>query len=124
MKKTFPLQSTRHKPPQVIDAIKHEIRKYLKRERRKELPEDADFWDFDCQVGQDGPQRVAKVGEIIAHIDEASKQDWPSVYIEIIAKPGKRTHAPREASRDKSDAPAVDKVIEVTAAPADAHDDD
>ena len=92
MKKTFPLQEPRRKPARVLDAIKHEVRKYLKRERRKELPEGADFWDFDCQVGPDGPARVVHVGELIGAIDAASTVGGEKVYNEILRKPGKREH--------------------------------
>ena len=53
MKKTFPLEVPGKKAPRVIDSIKHEVRKYLKRERRKTLPKGVDFWDFFCLVGQD-----------------------------------------------------------------------
>ena len=53
MKKTYPLASTSHKLPRVIELIKSDVRKYIKRERRKKLPKGADFWDFDCRVGAD-----------------------------------------------------------------------
>ena len=46
MRKIFPLEVHGLKPPRVIESIKHDVRKYLKRERRKALPEDVDFWDF------------------------------------------------------------------------------
>jgi hypothetical protein len=41
MKKTFSMTDPRHKAPRVVAAIKSDVRKYLKRERRKALPEDA-----------------------------------------------------------------------------------
>ena len=56
MRKIFPLEVPKHAPPRVIEAIKSDVRKYLKRERRKALPEGVDFWDFDCQVGDVQPQ--------------------------------------------------------------------
>jgi len=90
VKKTFPLKDPKHKPDRVVDGIKHQIRKYLKRERRKALPEGADFWDFDCRVGAQGSEQPVEVGEIIAAIDEAAKEEPESVYVEILAKPGKR----------------------------------
>lgn len=92
MRKTFPLEVSGLKPPRVIAAIKNDVRKYLKRERRKELPEGADFWDFDCQVGPDrATPEVAHVAEIIAAIDTASRENWATIYIEILAKPAHRT---------------------------------
>ncbi|MDP1685894.1 DUF6172 family protein, partial [Hydrogenophaga sp.] len=45
MRKIFPLtQEALHRDP-VLEAVKHEIRKYLKRERRRDLPEGVDFLD-------------------------------------------------------------------------------
>ena len=91
MRKTFPLESERLKPPRVIESIKGEIRKYLKRERRKSLPEGADYWDFDCRSGQDDESsEPLHVAEIKAAIDNASREGWKTVYIEILAKPGHR----------------------------------
>src|SRR5438445_150104 len=51
MKKTFQLKAEGKHPDRVLEAVKHEIRKYIKRERRRELPAGADFWDFDCKFG-------------------------------------------------------------------------
>ena len=47
MRKTYPLHIDGRHPDRVLDAVKHDVRKYLKRERRRDLPEGADFWDFD-----------------------------------------------------------------------------
>lgn len=94
MKKTFPLEVPNHKPPRVIEAIKAEIRKYLKRERRKTLPEGTDFWDFDCRTGKDATSaETVHVSEITKPIDAASLENWAAIYIEILAKPGYRTKA-------------------------------
>ncbi|MBT8042138.1 MAG: hypothetical protein KJN98_03140 [Pontiella sp.] len=51
MKKSFDLTHEKIKYPRMVEAVKNEIRKYIKRERRKELPEGVDFWDFDCRFG-------------------------------------------------------------------------
>jgi hypothetical protein len=91
MKKVFPLQSPKHQPARVVEAIKAEIRKYLKRERRKPLPEEIDFWDFDCRAGKDAESaETVHVSEIIKPIDQAAENEWESVYIEILSKPGTR----------------------------------
>ena len=52
MRKTFQLHVEGKNRDRVLDAVKHEIRKYIKRERRRDLPEGADFWDFDCRFGR------------------------------------------------------------------------
>jgi hypothetical protein len=91
MKKHFPLTSPKHLPTRVVEQIKSDIRKYLKRERKKPLPEGVDFWDFACKVGQGETSPESKhVEEIIPAIDQAAASDCTSVYIEIIATPGHR----------------------------------
>ena len=51
MKKTFQLVNEKIKYPRMIEAVKAEVRKYLKRSRRKDLPKGADYWDFLCKYG-------------------------------------------------------------------------
>ena len=53
MNKLFPLHHPRKADARVLDAIKHEVRKYVVRERRKPLPEDATGRTFTCRVGAD-----------------------------------------------------------------------
>lgn len=53
MKKTFNLTHPKIKVPRLVDAIKHQVKKYIKRERQKTLPKNVDFWDFDCRYGAD-----------------------------------------------------------------------
>ncbi len=91
MKKAFPKAVGKHAPARVIEGIKGEVKKYLKRERNKKLPEGTDFWDFDCRVGSD--QTSAETVHIAAlgkAIDEAAKQDGEEIYLEILAKAVKR----------------------------------
>ena len=95
MKKTFSLTSPKHQPARVVEQIKSDIRKYLKRERKKPLPEDVDFWDFNCKIGLgDATPETKHVEEIIPSIDQAATHGSESVYIEILATPGRRN--PRE----------------------------
>jgi hypothetical protein len=94
MRKTFPFEMPNHKPPRVVEAIKAEINKYIKRERRKPLPEGVDFWDFDCRTGRDADSAVpVHVSEITKPVDAASQESWPAIYIEILAKQGHRAKA-------------------------------
>jgi hypothetical protein len=100
MKKTFPFEMPNHKPPRVIEAIKAEINKYIKRERRKPLPEGVDFWDFDCRTGKDAESAVpVHVSEITKPIDTASQENWAAIYIEILAKQGYRTKVLEQEQR-------------------------
>ncbi len=95
MKKTFLLTHKTIKPARLIDAIKHEVKKYIKRERNKKLPDDADFWDFDCKYGH--TKEVADVvhmSTLNKCIDDAAQHELESFYLEIIAKPAIRTSMP------------------------------
>ena len=95
MRKNFPLQIDGRHPDRVLDAVKHDVRKYLKRERRRDLPEGIDFWDFDCKCGlQAEVAEVVHVAALVAAIDALAKAQATSVYIEILAKHGKRTPKP------------------------------
>lgn len=95
MKKTFELNHPKIKLPRLVDSIKHEVKKYVKRERNKTLPEDVDFWDFDCKYGQT-PQEAKEVhlSQLNTFIDEAVQQELSSFYLEIIVKEGYRTKKP------------------------------
>lgn len=98
MKKKFPLELPDRKPALLLDAIKHEIRKYLKRERRKPLPEGVDFWDFDCKVGATADDAVAKhPGDVEKAIGDVQAAGAAEVYVEILAKPGQRVKKPGDA---------------------------
>ena len=91
MKKTFKFTHPKIKVPRLVVAIKHEVRKYLRRERRKNLPEDVDFWDFDCRFGVDeASSDVIHVADIDKSIDQAESKQLESFYLEILAKPGHR----------------------------------
>ncbi len=101
MRKTYPLEDPPHKAPRVIERIKAEIRKYLKRERRKQLPEGVDFWDFDCRAGRESNSASeVHVSGLTAAIDTASEESWEAIYIEILAKPGHRKPKSEDAGAD------------------------
>lgn len=95
MKKTFPLNVTGIESPRVIDAIKHDVRKYVKRERRKTIPEGTDFWDFACKVGPSRDTAESKrIDEVNPAIDAVALAGAPEVYIEILAVSGKHVRHP------------------------------
>ena len=96
MKKFFSLEAGNHKPARLADKIKSDVRKYLKRERGKELPEGVDFWDFDCRQGESAENSQSlHEKEIGKAIDQALSTGWKGIYLEILAKPGIRTKRER-----------------------------
>ena len=97
MKKTFNLTDPKIQVPRLVEAIKHEVKKYIKRERNKALPEGVDFWDFDCRFGADEKDsEVIHLSEINKYISEAESKQLKSFYLEIMAKSGYRTKKPIE----------------------------
>ncbi len=92
MKKTFQLTDAKIKRDRLIEKVRHEINKYIKRERNKKLPEGVDFWDFDCKFGPTIEEaKTIHLSEITKNIDQARDLQLESFYLEILAKPGLRT---------------------------------
>ena len=97
MKKTFKMTHPKLKLPRLVEAIKYEVKKYIKRERRKTLPKGVDFWDFDCRFGVDEETcEVIHVSAINKNISQAESKQLESFYLEILAKPGHRSKKPIE----------------------------
>ena len=95
MKKNFPLQVEGKNSDRVLEAVKHEIRKYFKRERNRALPNEVDFWDFDCKVGLTAESaEVVKVSAVVEGLDALAKQGAASAYVEILSKHGVRVIRP------------------------------
>jgi hypothetical protein len=91
MKKTFELTHPKIKPARLADAAKHEVKKYLKRERNKKPAEGADLWDFNCKFGNTEQEAIdIHVSQISKSIEEAEQKQWSSFYLEILATPGIR----------------------------------
>lgn len=83
--------SERHKPARLVEQIKSEVKKYLKRERNKSLPEDHDYWGFNCRSGQASDSaNVCHEKEIGKSLDHALAKGWETVYLEILVEPRKR----------------------------------
>ncbi len=106
MKKTFKLNIEGKNRDRVLEATKHEIRKYVKRQRRVPLPEGVDFWDFDCKFGtSEANATVVHFATITGLIDAVAKEGGEAFYLELLAKEGHRSARPAgtgEADQDAS----------------------
>ena len=92
MKKTFQLHVEGKNSDRLLDAIKHDIRKYVKRERNKGIPAEFDYITFACKLGNDADSaKDIHVGEIIKAVDVIAKTDQSSFYVEIITQYTKRS---------------------------------
>jgi hypothetical protein len=102
MRKTFQLRPEGKHPERVLEAVKHEIRKYIRRERRRALPEGADYWDFDCRFGPAAETAaVVHIAALTGLIDGIAKAEGPQFHVEILARPARR----RARSPEATDAP-------------------
>ena len=108
MKKTFPFHAPGKDDARVLEAIKGDIRKYLKRERRKKFPEGFDLWDFNCKIGPDqATATVVSVADLISALDKlAATEGATQAYVEILAFASNRQPA-RISPFDQPDAPAA-----------------
>jgi hypothetical protein len=95
VRKTYQLIIEGKNRDRVLDAIKHDIRKYVKRQRRVPLPEGVDYWDFDCKFGtSSATAAVVHFGEIMGLIDAVAKEGGAAFYLELLAKNGYRKAKP------------------------------
>ncbi|MDQ6993826.1 MAG: DUF6172 family protein [Mariprofundus sp.] len=87
MKKTFNLTHPKIKSARLADKARSDVKKYLKRELQKELPEGSSFWEFDCKFGPTAEKaKSLHVADIGKAIDQAEEQQLGSFYVEIIAR--------------------------------------
>lgn len=92
MKKTFPLQAPGKDDARVRDQIRHEVNKYVRRERKKDLPEGFAQWAFDCRVGPTAATAaVRSLKDVGSAIDAVAAEGATEVYIAILASPAHRT---------------------------------
>ena len=88
MKKVFQLTDPKKHADRVLEAIKHDIRKYIKREKRKDLaaPETT-YWDFDCKIGTiEEDAETIDHKELLEALESIQAGGATQVFIEIMAK--------------------------------------
>ena len=99
MKKTYILNVEGKNRDRLLDASKHDIRKYVKRERARALPAGVDFWDFDCKLGSTGATSIpVHLAALIAAVDALVKDGSGSFYVEVVTKNGHRLARPANES--------------------------
>ena len=88
MKKIFKLTDEKLHQDRVVDSVKNEIRKYMKREKKKKLADASlTYWDFDCKIGVDADSaKVVEVDILIKELDSIKNEGVDTCYIEILAK--------------------------------------
>ncbi|MEI6759905.1 MAG: DUF6172 family protein [Betaproteobacteria bacterium] len=95
MKKTFLLHIEGKHPERLLEASKHEVRKYVARQRRASLPEGVDYWDFACSFGlSEAEAAPVHFATLIGLMDAAAKADAASFFVAILGKHGHRRPKP------------------------------
>lgn len=111
MKKTFQLNIEGKNRDRVLDAVKHDIRKYVKRQRRVPLPESVDYWDFDCRFGvSEDTAAVVHFATIMGLVDGVAREGGDSFYLELLAKEGRRSARPPAEPEEGLDAQSAQGV--------------
>lgn len=88
MKKIYKLTDEKKHEDRLLDSIKNDIRKYVKREKKKKLP-DAKmmYWDFDCKIGATKEDaKAVDFDVLIKELDAVKDTGATECYIEILAK--------------------------------------
>ncbi len=88
MKKIFKLTDEKKHEDRVVEAVKNDIRKYVKREKKKKLPDASTmYWDFDCKIGATAADaKVVDYEDLIKALDTVKATGVTECYVEILAK--------------------------------------
>lgn len=99
MRKTYLLNIEGKHRDRLLDAAKHDIRKYVKRERSRALPARVDFWDFDCKFGaSEATAAEVHFATLMGLIDRVATEGGEQFYVEVVTKHGHRMARPQEAA--------------------------
>ena len=88
MKKIYKLTDPKKHEDRVLEAVKNDIRKYVKREKKKVLPNKTTmYWDFDCRIGSTSQSaKTIQYEELIKSLDTLKSEGVLEVYVEILSK--------------------------------------
>jgi hypothetical protein len=104
VRKTFLLKIEGKNRDRLVEASKHDIRKYVKRERSRPLPAGVDFWDFDCKFGSDeAAAAVVHFATLMSLIDTAVQEGAEQFYVEVVTRHGHRSARPQGAEATSGD---------------------
>ena len=98
MRKTYLLNIEGKNRDRLLDASKHDIRKYVKRERSRPLPEGVDYWDFECRFGSnEATAAPVHFATLMGLIDSVASEGGEQFYVEVVTRHGLRTAKPHDA---------------------------
>lgn len=107
VRKTYELNIEGKNRDRLLDASKHDIRKYVKRERSRALPAGVDYWDFDCKFGHnEATAAPVHFATLMGLIDTVAQEGGEQFYVEVVTKHGVRTaraHESQASSNEEED---------------------
>ena len=104
MKKTFQLIVANKNKDRQVESIKNEVRKYIKRERTKKLPENCNYWNFDCKFGKTQEEATEiRFVDITKSIDIAASENLENFYLELIARAEFRKPKEKNQENDENE---------------------
>ena len=96
MRKTYLLNIEGKNRDRLLDAARHDIRKYVKRERSRPLPAGVDFWDFDCKFGAtEADAAVVHFATMMGSVDAVASAGGEQFYVEVVTRHGHRSARPQ-----------------------------
>lgn len=86
MKKTYKLVDEKRNIERIIEAIKYDVRKYIKREKNKKNTSDEFVWKFNCKsaVTEENAEIISFL-DITKTIEAVATSEAETFYIEIVA---------------------------------------
>ena len=89
MRKTYLLNIEGKNRDRLLDAAKHDIRKYVKRERSRPLPAGVEYWDFDCKFGAtEADAAVVHFATLMGSVDAVASAGGDQFYVEVVTRHG------------------------------------
>lgn len=99
MRKTYQLEIEGKNRDRLLDASKHDIRKYVKRERSRPLPAGVDYWDFECKFGTSETNSApVHFATLMGLINTLAGEGGKQFYVEVVTRHGVRTAKPHDDS--------------------------
>ena len=85
MKKTYKLVDEKRNIERIIEAIKYDVRKYIKREKNKKNTSDEYVWKFNCKsaVSEEDAKSIDFL-DITKTIESAATSNAETFYMEIV----------------------------------------
>ena len=112
MKKTYKLVDEKRNIERIIEAIKYDVRKYIKREKNKKNTSDEFVWKFNCKsaVSEEDAKSINFL-DITKTIEAVATSEAETFYIEIVAYEEQRPAKVEKVILEKTE--EIEEILEV-----------